>query len=207
MLLSARERERWQAFRFSQHRDLYLIAHCLKRLVLTRYELCVEPAAWNFTQNEFGKPFLISQQNPSGLCFNLSHSGTMAAICVTHGQRCGVDVEQRRADVDHLDLARRCFHPREYADVERENASTFFRYWVLKEAFMKLLGIGLLLRLDSFYIDRRKGAIVGHPNGVRTQLANWDLPSNHFLAVGVEGAKVEWPPNIAWLPELSAAQS
>ena len=95
----------------------------------------------------------------TGLEFNLSHSGTWV-LCALGGFPLGCDLEEIRP-VD-LKLGRR-FHPLEYTDIlsmptEQERLMLFYRYWTLKESFLKATGLGMTLPLDGFLI-RRDGEI------------------------------------------------
>lgn len=90
--------------------------------------------------------------------FNFSHSGTcvMCAVCTDGGDaQVGCDVE--KTGQPRLDVAMRYFCREEYeaireADTDEEKTELFFRYWVLKESFMKATGKGMALPADSFCI-------------------------------------------------------
>jgi len=94
----------------------------------------------------------------SDIRFNLSHSGNMV-FCAVSDTDVGCDVEQIK-NID-MGIAARFFFREEYAaisacpDSERRN-DMFFRYWTLKESFMKATGLGFELALDDFcvLIDR-----------------------------------------------------
>ncbi|MCP3804701.1 4'-phosphopantetheinyl transferase superfamily protein [Allokutzneria sp. A3M-2-11 16] len=78
--------------------------------------------------------------------FNLSHSGDLAALAVSWDRRVGVDVEQHR-ELDHLGMAARVLRPSEHAAIAAlpadRQAEAFFRYWTVKEAYVKVTGQGL----------------------------------------------------------------
>ena len=101
--------------------------------------------------------------------FNFSHSGTlvMCAAC-TDGRpvRVGCDVE-KIGDL-RLKLAERYFCREEYETIIREEkeerrTEMFYRYWVLKESFIKATGRGMALPLNSFSIR------LGEPPVLRRQ--------------------------------------
>ena len=102
---------------------------------------------------EGGKPCLVAQP---GVHFSLSHSGAWA-VCAVSDHPVGVDIERR--EPGRRDIAARYFHREEvrYLDslplYRREDA--FYSLWVLKEAFVKATGRGLLLPLRSFCIRLR----------------------------------------------------
>lgn len=98
-----------------------------------------------------GKPFLTDYPE---LFFNLSHSGSRV-FCAISNREVGCDVERvRSAD---LSVADRFFSPEECqtianAPTEEKNAM-FFRFWTLKESFIKNVGRGLSMPLWEFCIS------------------------------------------------------
>ena len=98
---------------------------------------------------------------PKETVFNLSHSGefVMCAVCMggdlAEGKRIqvGCDIQQICWAREHL--AKRYFCGSEYEAVmsgktPEERADIFYRYWVLKESFLKATRFGMKLSLDSF---------------------------------------------------------
>lgn len=92
--------------------------------------------------------------------FNLSHSGRYVLCSVVldpRGEpvRVGCDIEQVK-ECD-LRIARRFFCPSEYEQIIRESDQNrqrelFYRFWVLKESFVKATRKGMALGLDTFEI-------------------------------------------------------
>ncbi|MHB2020960.1 MAG: 4'-phosphopantetheinyl transferase family protein [Candidatus Xenobia bacterium] len=138
--------ERARAARFLREVDRirFTASHRAVRQILGRL-LGEPPERLQFETGQWGKPAL------AGCQFNLSHSGGLALLAVSHTLAVGADVEQWRADCPILDLAQRTFHPQEAAVVSE--TSQFFRFWSLKEAFMKLTGQGFHLPPDRFRIS------------------------------------------------------
>ena len=95
---------------------------------------------------------------PEDSAFNLSHSGTYVMCAAELGgrrERVGCDLEK----IGKLreNIAVRFFCQEEYEDIlneKSEEAKTelFYRYWVLKESFMKATGKGMALPADAFCI-------------------------------------------------------
>ena len=80
-LLAADEAARARAFVFARHRQAFVTARGMLRLILSRY--VGEPAAeLRFDYGARGKPRLHEDQ---GVQFNLSHSGEMALVAVNIG--------------------------------------------------------------------------------------------------------------------------
>ena len=121
----------------------------------------MEPQRLVFAQNEFGKPHVV--QAPS-MHFSLSHSDDRALLAISDTLEVGADLERRRT-LEHLDLARRYFHPDEIAEIEAQpgdgaQREAFFRIWTLKEAVVKALGKGLSMPLDGFAVSIANGTPV-----------------------------------------------
>lgn len=102
-----------------------------------------------FAFTDAGKPYL---PHIPELHFSLSHSGSWAA-CAVSDHPVGVDVELPRCS---MAVAKRHFHPEELRALENlsqpEQADQLNRLWTGKEAFLKMLGCGITVPLDSFCI-------------------------------------------------------
>ncbi|MCR5390616.1 MAG: 4'-phosphopantetheinyl transferase superfamily protein [Lachnospiraceae bacterium] len=100
----------------------------------------------------------IRNQKPvlknSDICFNLSHSGNVV-FCAIADTDVGCDVEQIK-DIG-MSISSDYFSPDEYKTIaactdHAGRIDLFFRYWTLKESFMKATGLGFELELDDFCI-------------------------------------------------------
>ena len=96
-----------------------------------------------FVETLLGKPYL---ENCPHIHFSLSHSGNWA-VCAVGDAPLGVDVELPRCT---MEIAKRFFRPEELP--EREDRDYLLRLWTAKEAFVKALGGGLTIPLDSFRV-------------------------------------------------------
>lgn len=98
----------------------------------------------------FGKPYVPGL----GFGFNLSHSGIYVLCAVCAGET-GCDVE--KIESAPLDVARRFFSREEYLDIEGQPTpdarnELFFRYWTIRESYMKAIGCGLSLPQNAFRV-------------------------------------------------------
>jgi 4'-phosphopantetheinyl transferase len=157
--LSEEETARAERFRFDRHRRAFVLGRAALRALLGSY-LGMDAAAVQFVVGPHGKPALA---DPScALRFNASNSGDFAAYAFTSGCEIGVDIEQHRALRDFENIARRFFSPEETAELLALSAAEitpgFFNCWTRKEAFIKALGGGLSIPLDSFRVTLRPGA-------------------------------------------------
>ena len=136
-------------------------AHALLRAVL-RQAYGLEDAV--LAQDEHGKPFL--PRHPE-IAFNLSHCAGLA-VCGVAGEPLGVDAEQIRPLRERV--LRRVFAPEEVAAVG-ESASPdemFFRFWTLKESFVKAIGIGISYPMQEVWFQLT-------PAGIRSSQPDWQF--------------------------------
>lgn len=91
--------------------------------------------------------------------FNLSHSGdyVLCSVDVTCGEATQVGCDIEEVGKPNMKVAKRFFCPSEYEEIIRQEDSskqqdTFYRFWVLKESFMKATRQGMALDMQSFEI-------------------------------------------------------
>ncbi len=131
---------------------------------------------------EKGKPFI--QNYP--LHFNLSHSGVWVVVAFS-GQPVGIDVEQIKKN--RLEVARRFFTEEEFQNLMNtpgpERSAYFYTLWTLKESYLKAIGRGLTLSLNSFNIKTVQEEYFIDINGTfaNTHLRIIPLESGYKLAV------------------------
>src|SRR5262249_51380525 len=113
------------------------------------------PETLVFAAGATAKPQLVESGVASGVTFNVAHSGTELVCAIASGRPVGVDIESERDDLDLVALARRFFCAGEIRQLETSPPDRarqlFFRYWTLKEAYLKAEGSGL--RLDLAAVD------------------------------------------------------
>jgi 4'-phosphopantetheinyl transferase len=154
-LLDTNEVERADRFYFAKDRNRFTVARGVLRQLLGT-SLKLDPREIRFVYGPQGKPSLAAPQSSSGLRFNLSHSGEVALVAMSHNLELGIDVEQVRADFASGEIATRFFSPEECAKLEtlpaHESVDAFFNCWTRKEAYIKARGEGLFIPLDSFEV-------------------------------------------------------
>jgi 4'-phosphopantetheinyl transferase len=129
--------------------------------ILIRYLLCNKLLLANkeliFAKTEFGKPFLV---NDNKIHFNISHSGDWVLSAV-HNLPVGVDIEKIQP-IDYQ-IAARFFSKSEYLNLMnkegRDKLEYFYEIWTLKESYIKAVGKGLNIPLESFSINTNEGVI------------------------------------------------
>ncbi len=196
-LLAPEELEQYHRYKVERARRLYLAARALARSVLSHYAPETRPGAWRFEFNKHGRPEICGPTGHPPLRFNLSHTDGLVACLVTLELDAGVDVERIDRRVNLLGIAESKFSALEAGEIVRLGAQArrerFFRYWTLKEAYIKARGMGLALPLRKFsYAFERSGEVSVHfdPDlGDRAsdwQLALWRSSPEHYLAVALK---------------------
>lgn len=138
--LSADEVARADAFTRDEPRRRFILARGgLRRLLAER--LGIGPAEVAFEYGPTGKPSLAGG---ASLHFNLAHSGELAVAAIAE-RAVGIDLETTRPRKSAHDLAARWFHPEEQRriDAAADPLAEFYRTWVMKEAALKLVGVGV----------------------------------------------------------------
>lgn len=154
--ISTEKRERIS--RFHRYEDAQ---RTLMGDILIRYLLCQRLKIKNkkliFEINKNGKPFL---SNYNDIQYNISHSGKWV-VCSIDNLPVGIDVEQIKP-ID-ISIAERFFSKEEVRSLMSKNVvdreTCFYDLWVLKESYIKAVGKGLSIPLDSFTIKIDDGNI------------------------------------------------
>ena len=142
VMLSHEEQIRAQRFHFAHHQHHFTRARMALRFILAGY-LNQSPEHLVFDYTEHGKPFL--PEHPE-LQFNLSHSGKRGLIAVGKTHPLGIDIE-KFSDRPYEGIGSHVFSDEENAILQNMIPSLkpmiFFNFWAQKEAFIKMLGLGL----------------------------------------------------------------
>ena len=158
--LSKDERTTAGRFYFRKDRERFIATRGLLRAILGRY-LGQEPASLRFRYGPHGKPYLALGGDVLDLRFNLSHSHNLALYAVAHGREVGVDLERVRFDETAMEIATQFFSTRELAALralpEHTRTETFFKYWTVKEAYLKAKGEGLSKGLGGLVFQLEPG--------------------------------------------------
>ena len=144
-LVSQDRRQASLKYRFDDDKKRSLLAHVLLSYALKKdgYDITL-PAAPVTDAN--GKPHLYDKTGE--IYFSLSHSGKYA-VCAIADSPVGVDIEEIKEN--RPEIARRFFNPEELKYIS--DAESFYRIWTLKEGYLKAVGLGMRLPLDSFIIN------------------------------------------------------
>ncbi|MCF8301860.1 MAG: 4'-phosphopantetheinyl transferase superfamily protein [Bacteroidales bacterium] len=138
----------------------------LRSILSQKHEIPHQEISFEKTGN--GKP----TASPGHIMhFNISHSGNWVT-CAIAKKQVGIDVEKIKSVP--LRLAKRFFSPDEYHTLvslpEDKQKEYFFDLWTLKESYVKALGTGLRMGMQSFTIHNNEGNYMVHVAGQHEDL-------------------------------------
>ncbi|MBQ7654754.1 MAG: 4'-phosphopantetheinyl transferase superfamily protein [Clostridia bacterium] len=109
-----------------------------------------------FTFGKNGKPLLKNEEN---LFFNISHSGSYAAVAIAE-KPVGVDIEKIRS-VSESVINRVCTDSEKaFLETSEDKNRDFIKLWTLKECAVKASGAGLADNLKNHAFDISEGKAV-----------------------------------------------
>ena len=199
--LTPEERARAARFRTPELRRRWTAGRGLLREILGHY-LAIEPRDVRFGRNAHGKPLLAGQAQRR-ITFSLARAGGLGVYALTPDHAVGVDVEEVREFPEMRAMAGNIFSRSERAALEavspEDYLPAFYRCWTRKEAYLKALGTGLLVPLDSFDVEvaSDRPAALLRVSGDAVAPGKWTLlhlePASGYvgaLAVGVPPGQV-----------------
>ena len=179
-VLSDVERARAARFVFERDRARFTIAYAGLRQVLGSL-LGIAPAAITLTTDARGKPRLTGSTRPP-VFFNLSHSHDLAALAVSSAFEVGLDIEYIR-EIDLDDVIAFLSQTEQTALMRLPPGPTrrlgIFNAWTRKEAYLKAIGFGITVPLDSFDVSLMpdEPARILRIAGSMTEARAWQLTS------------------------------
>jgi 4'-phosphopantetheinyl transferase len=180
-----------------------VLGHGLARIALSWQEPDVPARCWELSWRPHGAPRAQLAGRTAGVEISIAHGGKLIACLVCNAGPCGVDVEPVDPGVDVDAVAALLLtkpERRRLAELPDERRpEELLRYWTVKEAFGKALGIGLteLVKAHDFSLD---GPVItaqapdvqgaSHP----WAFGQWTARTGELLAVALPGDGDGWLP-------------
>ena len=170
--LNLKEREHHQSLYLNQARN-YLISRVALKDGVRKYiqkdeeEHLLYPIEISVRYNEQGKPCLYGHERLNGIEVSIAHKGSDAVVMVSD-QPVGIDIEKIEAKTkEFMELA---FTPHELDLLKEkgEDAEWITRFWVAKEAYSKMTGLGLQGNPKQFEIESVTGEDLNIKNTIIT---------------------------------------
>lgn len=132
-------------YRYNIDRKLSLYADVLVRKQ-AMYALGIRNKEIEYVTNKHGKPYIDGYPE---FQFNISHTRNAIAVAFSNHE-IGIDIE--KIDRTHNQLLSHLYTPYEqkYILSHKDPNRAFYEIWTKKEAYVKYIGIGLALPLNSF---------------------------------------------------------
>lgn len=146
--LSPSEHDRISFFKFSSVQNSFIISQGALRLILSEY-LSIDAPKIQLGKHSKGKPFVVDDTT---LRFNISNSGKYVVYAISRGNEVGIDIEKIRVlpDLDNLIETNFSCNERIFINGKKEEKQKrFFKFWTVKEAYLKAIGEGMRLAPDN----------------------------------------------------------
>ncbi|MCL2051128.1 MAG: 4'-phosphopantetheinyl transferase superfamily protein [Lachnospiraceae bacterium] len=146
------QQERLNRFRFREDFLRSLFGEAMIRTVAGEI-ISVSPEKLNISRPKGEKPFFPDYPE---LHFNISHSGEWV-ICAIGDTQVGIDIEEINNKAVSSSLIKKVLSEKEqeYMDqiADEQRNAVFYRFWTIKEAYVKCVGRGLRISLNKIDID------------------------------------------------------
>ncbi len=145
----------------------------------------------SFDTTPYGKPYVLKDDAPASLRFNVSHSVNHGLIALSRDSEVGVDVEERLARRHLEGLIATVMGPDEKVKLlgltGKRRLHLFYRIWTMKEALAKGSGTGLYTDFSGFQgpesmISGEKAADFRFPGKQSPAWTLVDLSTEDFAA-------------------------
>lgn len=147
LILKEKQRQ-IKRFHFAIDKKLSLYAELLVRIMACQI-LGIDNVEIKFDKLEYGKPYI---KNYPDFHYNITHTRNAVVVAISDNP-IGVDIERiRKAE---LIIANRFFVTNEQTYINQiidEADKRFFEVWTKKEAYIKYIGKGLSMPLNSFNV-------------------------------------------------------
>lgn len=144
-LVSSERRERISRIKSGRDKTVSLITELLIRHEISR-QINIPFSEIIFGYGEHGKPYIL---NDTDYFFSVSHSDNRIAFA---GGNFPIGIDVERISRGSIKIAKRFFTDNEYNFIKagREQSEAFCEIWTAKEAYVKMLGVGLSKPFKSF---------------------------------------------------------
>jgi len=151
--LNEAELKKSQRFRFDKDRRIFIAARGTLRRKAGAM-LGIPAGDLEIGTGPFGKPYFMGAG--AAVQFNVSHSASWIALALHENNApLGIDIEWVNPGFDYSQVAAHYFTPEEQAQIA--SARDFYRFWTMKEAILKITGIGLVNHINRLDLS-------GHDN-------------------------------------------
>lgn len=140
--------------------------------------LCLEYNEFEIKRDDLSRPYIkLPQYNTIDL--NISHSGDYVVCAISSFGRIGIDIEETiPVDINISEgfLSKQELHYLSNAKINQ--SKLFYKYWTLKESYLKAIGIGLIDSITELNI----GKLTFNNNILKREINNemWNFYNTPF---------------------------
>ncbi len=174
--ISLEEQKRADKFKNHNDRNNYVISHYLLNKQLSK-TLHIPLNELQITFNKMRKPSISSKE----IDFNLSHSKNYFCFGIINipNAKVGVDIEKIEKLSDMKSIIDNYMHPEEKKYIYSNNLSNreelirFYEVWTRKEAFLKMIGLGIVVELSLVNMTPNNiDVFIDNLNGINSTYKN-----------------------------------
>lgn len=183
--VSAEKRNKINGYKNEADKLRSLMSETLIRsIICNKYKINNNDILYEY--NIYGKPEL------KGKCdffFNISHSGSWVFAGID-SKPIGVDIEEIIL-IDYISISKRFFTEDECRWLLSQNVKNrikcFYKLWTIKESYLKMIGKGLSVPLNSFSIifDHDDNVLLKHTDNskIEANIKLYDVGGDYTIAV------------------------
>ncbi|GAA0736787.1 4'-phosphopantetheinyl transferase family protein [Clostridium oceanicum] len=186
--LTNKEKNKLEKFVFEDDRKRYILSHGLLNYIFSD-ALGISIKNIKFYLGDKGKPKI---KNKYKINYNISHSKELILIGFSKEKEIGIDVEKVYYNIDYKEISEAFFHPYDllcYSNKSKiDEIKSFFKIWVVKEAYTKALGTGLSRSLDTFFIKKslnNKLMVMDIINSTETYIKTFKPQLGYIAAISI----------------------
>jgi len=150
------EKSRIDYYKFKPSQDNFMVSQGGLRMLLSAY-FNIAPQEVKIGRHNKGKPYSIDDYS---LTFNISNSENRVVYAISRAGEVGIDLEFIRPLPDLEELIDKNYTIKEAAYIRKiksEQLQRFFKFWTVKEAYLKAIGEGMRLTPDSLEFSVENG--------------------------------------------------
>ena len=178
-LLTQYEQIQAKSFYFIKDRNRYIVTRAILRKLLKGYLGSVQSKNILFEQTKYGKPYLHHSMNITNIKFNLSHSNDCIVYVFSKNIDVGIDIEYINKDLIIDDIVEHCCSNQEQIELQKlfndNKYAYFYKLWVIKEALVKAMGLGLSFDLRQMHINFAENKLINAINVIDSSKLCWTL--------------------------------
>lgn len=178
-LLSDKEKMCASSFHFMEDKDRYIISRAVLKRILARYLTTVTSKKIIFEQNNKGKLYIPEHINNKGIKFNISHSNDYVVYAITMNGNIGIDIEYVNKAYNIENLIRNCCTKNEQSELQKldnyHKYKYFYTLWVVKEALVKAMGLGLSFDLKLLNVFSSKKQFINKIRAINSSQFAWHI--------------------------------